>query len=243
MFDHVTLRVSDIDAARDFYEAALSTLEFEPPDVGGHFFEWNDLSISMAREDRPLTRRVHIGLSAPSRDHVDAFWRTLTERGYRDNGSPGPRPIYHEGYYGAFLLDPDGNNIEAVFHGIEAGPGTIDHIFLRVRDLDASRRFYETVSRPLSFGLWAVGSENDWVAFGRRTGSMWLTNGEPTENVHLAFPAPDRATVDEFHRIALGAGYRDNGPPGERPRYHEGYYGAFVLDPDGNNVEAVFHDR
>ena len=64
-----------------------------------------------------------------------------------------------------------------------------------------------------------------------------------TENVHLAFPASDRATVDAFHRAALEAGFRDNGAPGERPHYHSGYYGAFVLDPDGNNIEAVFHDR
>jgi catechol 2,3-dioxygenase-like lactoylglutathione lyase family enzyme len=63
-----------------------------------------------------------------------------------------------------------------------------------------------------------------------------------SENVHLAFAASNRAEVDEFHRVALGAGYRDNGPPGER-RYHKGYYAAFVFDPDGNNVEAVFHDR
>ena len=67
--------------------------------------------------------------------------------------------------------------------------------------------------------------------------------GEPSENVHLAFPAPDAATAGEFHRRALAAGYRDNGPPGERPRYHPGYYGAYVLDPDGNNVEAVHHNR
>jgi predicted lactoylglutathione lyase len=61
--------------------------------------------------------------------------------------------------------------------------------------------------------------------------------------VHLAFKAADRDTVDEFHRVALAAGYRDNGAPGERPQYHPGYYGAFVLDPDGHNVEAVYHER
>jgi catechol 2,3-dioxygenase-like lactoylglutathione lyase family enzyme len=75
-------------------------------------------------------------------------------------------------------------------------------------------------------------------------GSFTFVPGEPlTEHVHLAFPAPDRATVDEFHRVALAAGYRDNGAPGERPHYHPGYYGAFVIDPDGHNVEAVYHER
>jgi predicted lactoylglutathione lyase len=65
----------------------------------------------------------------------------------------------------------------------------------------------------------------------------------PTTNVHIAFGAANNATVDEFHRAAVAAGYEDNGPPGERPVYHAGYYGAFVLDPDGNNVEAVNHNR
>lgn len=61
--------------------------------------------------------------------------------------------------------------------------------------------------------------------------------------MHLAFPAPDDATVREFHRVALAAGYRDNGAPGERPEYHPGYYAAYVLDPDGDDVEAVDHNR
>jgi predicted lactoylglutathione lyase len=65
----------------------------------------------------------------------------------------------------------------------------------------------------------------------------------PTLKRRSAFGVRDRATVDEFHRVATSAGYADNGEPGERPQYHPGYYGAFVLDPDGHNVEAVFHDR
>ena len=70
----------------------------------------------------------------------------------------------------------------------------------------------------------------------------YVLGDEPTEHVHIAFPAQDNAAVDEFHRVLVAAGYRDNGAPGER-RYHTGYYGAFVLDPDGNNVEAVCHNR
>jgi predicted lactoylglutathione lyase len=65
----------------------------------------------------------------------------------------------------------------------------------------------------------------------------------PTENLHVAFPAPDRQTVDDFHRTATAAGYESNGEPGERPQYHPGYYAAFVIDPDGANVESVFHGR
>ena len=69
-----------------------------------------------------------------------------------------------------------------------------------------------------------------------------VSTGEPTENVHLAFEATDNETVDAFHRALTQAGYRDNGPPGIRAHYHPSYYGAFVLDPDGHNVEAVCHD-
>jgi catechol 2,3-dioxygenase-like lactoylglutathione lyase family enzyme len=67
--------------------------------------------------------------------------------------------------------------------------------------------------------------------------------GRPTENLHVAFPATENAAVDAFHRAAIEAGHRDNGAPGERPRYHPGYYGAYVLDPDGNNIELVNHNR
>jgi len=74
--------------------------------------------------------------------------------------------------------------------------------------------------------------------------SFALVQDEPrTENLHLAFPARDQASVEAFHAAALDAGFRDNGGAGERPEYHPGYYGAYVLDPDGHNIEAVFHER
>jgi catechol 2,3-dioxygenase-like lactoylglutathione lyase family enzyme len=164
----------------------------------------------------------------------------VTDAGFEDNGPPGPRPRYHEGYYGAFALDPDGNNIEAVNHGFETGGGMIDHVLVRVRELEASRHFYETVLAPLGEGIWAEVDER--IGLGGRGRSLWLAQADPTENLHIAFAAGENATVDEFHRVALDAGYRDNGGPGER-HYHPGYYGAFVLDPDGNNVEAVCHNR
>ncbi|MFN2468972.1 MAG: VOC family protein [Gaiellaceae bacterium] len=117
----------------------------------------------------------------------------------------------------------------------------IDHVSIRVRDRAESKRFYETALAPLGIGV--LHESPHVLGFGGRAGSLWINEGEPTEALHIAFAAPDRATVDAFHAAATGAGYRDNGAPGERPVYHPGYYGAFVLDPDGNNVEAVFHDR
>ena len=77
----------------------------------------------------------------------------------------------------------------------------------------------------------------------RGSEDLVLHEGEPTRPIHIALAAPDQATVDRFHEAALGGGGRDNGGPGERPHYHPGYYAAYVLDPDGNNVEAVFHGR
>jgi catechol 2,3-dioxygenase-like lactoylglutathione lyase family enzyme len=116
----------------------------------------------------------------------------------------------------------------------------IDHVLIRVADLTTARHFHETVLAPLGRDVWA--ELDDRVGFGGRGASLWVAEGEPTENLHVAFAAPDNATVDEFHRVALAAGFRDNGAPGERG-YHPRCYGAFVLDPDGNNVEAVCHNR
>jgi catechol 2,3-dioxygenase-like lactoylglutathione lyase family enzyme len=119
----------------------------------------------------------------------------------------------------------------------------IDHVTLTVRDHEASRRFYRAALAP--WGSREVEYEEGAVAFGPEgSEDLVIAAGEPASApVHVAFAAPDRATVDAFHEAALAAGGRDNGPPGLRPHYHEGYYAAYVLDPDGNNVEAVFHDR
>ena len=111
----------------------------------------------------------------------------------------------------------------------------LDHVHLRVRDLEASKRFYRAALAALGRDLsW----ESDW-AFS--ADELFVSgDGEPTDGLHLAFQAPDRETVDRFHELLLATGAHDNGPPGERD-YHPGYYAAYVLDPDGNNVEAVFH--
>ena len=117
----------------------------------------------------------------------------------------------------------------------------IDHVTLRVADFEASRAFYTTVLAPLGHELGWQDEEKQFAEWGDF--SIAADDKPVAQNVHIAFTAKNRGEVDAFHRAAMDAGYRDNGPPGERPIYHEGYYGAFVLDPDGNNVEAVFHDR
>ena len=241
MFDHVTIRVADREASERFYETVLRTLGIERLYSGEHFAEWNDFSLSEANDEKPVTRRLHIGFVAPSRAHVDEFWRAGTGAGDRDDGAPGPRPQYSDDYYGSFLLDPDGNSTEAVHHGSPRPDGWTDHLWIRVADVAAAKRFYETVAPDAGFRLRRDTPELAQFAGG--SGSFSVVSGTPTEHVHMAFPASDNATVDRFHRAATAAGYRSNGAPGERPIYHAGYYGAFVLDPDGNNVEVVSHNR
>jgi catechol 2,3-dioxygenase-like lactoylglutathione lyase family enzyme len=113
----------------------------------------------------------------------------------------------------------------------------VDHIHLRTRDLPAMKRFYkavlEAVGVPVVEGSHAGG---DYFF----ADELWVDVGEPASHVHLAFQARDQDTVRRFHAAALANGGRDNGGPGERS-YHPGYYAAFAYDPDGNNIEAVFH--
>ena len=122
-----------------------------------------------------------------------------------------------------------------------ASKPTIDHVTLRVRYLPASRRFYEAALAPLSLGL--EFEHEGLLAFGSgESGRLIIYASErPVAGFHVAFSAPSREAVDRFHAAALEEGGRDNGAPGLRPEYHEGYYGAYVFDPDGNNVEAVHH--
>jgi catechol 2,3-dioxygenase-like lactoylglutathione lyase family enzyme len=244
MWDHVTIRASDRDASRRFYETVLATLGRSPSHVGDEFVEWDDFSLAEARADRPPTRRLHLAFAAPSRAAVDSFWRTAVDAGFRSDGEPGLRPEYHSEYYGAFVVDPDGNSAEAcIGHRLPEGANVVDHLWIGVRDLDASRLFWETVAPVLGLRLTSRREERFHMAAHNRSFAL-VDDGRPaTEHVHLAFPVADDAAVAEFHRAAVAAGFRDNGAPGERPEYHPGYFGAFVLDPDGNNVEAVTHNR
>jgi catechol 2,3-dioxygenase-like lactoylglutathione lyase family enzyme len=118
----------------------------------------------------------------------------------------------------------------------------LDHVGVNVSDLAAARSFYVAALEPL--GIKPI-MELEGVAAGfgdEQKPYFWIAKRDPaTPSAHIAFTAPDRATVDAFHSEALAAGATDNGEPGPRPIYHEHYYGAFVLDPDGNNIEAVCH--
>jgi catechol 2,3-dioxygenase-like lactoylglutathione lyase family enzyme len=241
MFDHVAIRATDRRASERFYDLVLAELAVDRTYRTNTFSEWQDFQLTGADGDNPPTRGLHVGFAAPSREHVDAFWRAGTEAGYRDDGPPGPRPEYREDYYGGFLLDPDGNSAEAVHHAALRSGGVVDHLWIRVADVAAARRFYETIAPHA--GLRVAYEVPDRVGFTTGNGSFSVLAGTPTEHVHMAFPTDDDAGVDAFHRAATEAGYRSRGSPGERPQYHRGYYAAYVLDPDGNNVEVVNHHR
>ena len=121
----------------------------------------------------------------------------------------------------------------------------IDHIGLGIADYERSKAFYLAALAPLGYELFMeipeAGPHAGFGAGGKP--DFWITKGKATTpQVHIAFGAKDRATVRAFYNAALAAGATDNGPPGLRPEYHPNYYGAFVLDPDGHNVEAVCHD-
>jgi catechol 2,3-dioxygenase-like lactoylglutathione lyase family enzyme len=239
VFDHVTIRATDRAASERFYTTVLAVLGIDETHSGSQFTEWDDFSLTGATAWNPVTTGLHIGFGAPSRERVDEFWQAGTDAGYESDGEAGPRPEYGDDYYGGFLLDPDGNSLEAVhFEGVRRG---VDHLWIRVASVQASARFYKTIAPYAGF---RAEERPGRAQFGGDPGSFSVLSGDPlTKSLHMAFPVDDPKTVDDFHSAALEAGYRDNGTPGERSVYHPGYYSAYVLDPDGNNIELVNHNR
>jgi catechol 2,3-dioxygenase-like lactoylglutathione lyase family enzyme len=148
VFDHVAIAVSDLAASERFYRTVLSVLGVEPSHADAELVEWDDWDIGPTDREHPVTRGLHVGFRAPSREAVDAFWQAGIDAGYRDDGAPGRRTVYGPDYYGGFLLDPDGNSAEAV-HTERDEPvpdGRVDHLWIRVRDLATSKRFYTTIA-------------------------------------------------------------------------------------------------
>jgi catechol 2,3-dioxygenase-like lactoylglutathione lyase family enzyme len=126
-------------------------------------------------------------------------------------------------------------------------PAILDHLGIPVSDFARSKAFYERALAPLGISIVMevpgdLTGNGDAAGFGRgRKPAFWIGEDARAGRTHVAFTAESRAEVDAFHAAALAAGGRDNGAPGLRPHYHPDYYGAFVLDPDGHNIEAVCH--
>jgi catechol 2,3-dioxygenase-like lactoylglutathione lyase family enzyme len=177
VFLRVTIRVADLGASERLYDTVLPTLGLDR--------EGSEFSLEAQDGAHPVTRGLHIGFRAPSRAEVDEFWRAGTAAGYPDDGRPGPRPQYTPDYYGSFLLDPDGNSIEAVHHSAMRGEGAIDHLWIRVADVDASKRFYADIAAHA--GLRLADDAPSRARFAGEGGSFTLLAGRPTENLHMAF--------------------------------------------------------
>ena len=209
MFERVEIRVADLAVSRALYATVLATLPGTPVREDSDAVVWGDVVLQQATAERPPTHGLHVGFAAPSPAHVDAFWEAGTRAGLRDDGVPGPRPQYRPDYYGGFLLDPDGNSIEAAFHGGVRGEGTVDHVWIRVADLAATRRWWAPMARRAGLRLRA---DTELLVRwgGERGGSVTLIAGDPpTRNAALVLPVPGAA--------AVGAG----------------------VDPDGTRVELV----
>jgi catechol 2,3-dioxygenase-like lactoylglutathione lyase family enzyme len=213
MFARVEICTSDLAASQRFYTAVLAALPLAvtQTDEGGRAVAWGDFALAQARAGQPAKQGLHVGFAAPSRAAVGAFWEAGVRAGHRDDGPPGPRPHYVEDYYGAFLLDPDGNSAEAVHYDGVRGDGAVDHLWIRVADLAASRGWYGALAEQLG-----------------------LSVGERAQRFHVRAPRPpggsfalvaDGAPPTRNARLALAAG-------------DASVFGTHV-DPDGNHVELV----
>ena len=239
--------VADTARARAFY-GGLFGWRLEPgPPAGGYRISTPTIPGGMHGDDEGASPLVFFGVA-----DLEAEMARVRDRGGQaealESRADGPR----EGSFGRFALCRDDQGSPFGLHQPPAAEGegargpaarrpTIDHVTLRARNPAASRRFYAAALAPLGFGL--EFEYEGLLAFGSgESGRLIVQAGErPVTGVHVAFSAPTREAVDRFYAAALEAGARDNGAPGLRPEYHAGYYGAYVFDPDGNNVEAVHH--
>jgi catechol 2,3-dioxygenase-like lactoylglutathione lyase family enzyme len=242
MFDHITLRVADLAATRGSFAALLDQLEIEQTTDTPSFAVWGNFALTQTDEEHPIAERVHVAFIAPTPGHVDRFWQAGIDTGFTDDGPAGPRRVYADDYYAAFLKDAAGNSFEAVHRDGARPKGNIDHVAIRVNDVETATAFYSTIGAAAGLTLRRQAADSAMFSVGESGGSLLLFAGRPTQSIHVAFSGRDD-DIRRFHADATAAGYRSNGEPGERPRYHAGYYAAYVLDPDGNNIEVVDHHR
>ena len=217
ILDHVTIRARTAQPRRRSTRPCVQTLGIELTRTRASSApEWGDFALAAASAEKPVTWRLHIGFAAPSRAHVDEFWQAGTAAGYPDDGAPGLRPEYSDDYYGAFLLDPDGNSAEArhsrLAARLERSSITSDPRH-RPRSLDALLRDRRPGrGLPPSDASSQTGRSSPASAARSRSSAAVSRPSTCTSRS----PRPRTEVVDRFHRDATAAGYCDNGPPGER---------------------------
>jgi catechol 2,3-dioxygenase-like lactoylglutathione lyase family enzyme len=194
LFAEVGLRASDLEATRAFLAAVMPVLGVEETRGADGAVRFGDLALRRADGAHPPTRGLHVGLWAPAHEEVDAFWRAGTAAGHPDDGAPGPRTIYAPEYYGGFLLDPDGNSIEAMYLDSPRTRGQVDHLWIRVPDLAAARARYAGEVAPAAGlevrDLEATDALPPRVMLRGDGGSFTLLEGEPTEHLELTLSGP-----------------------------------------------------
>ena len=263
MFSHFSLGSNDLKRSEAFYSAVMPTvgqtqreaaqddnlLAFGPPD-------WRHPHLFIGRpfNDLPATwsNGFHIAFMASDRQAVGQFHATALAHGGYDDGAPGLRSIYAPDYFAAYVRDPDGNKLQAVFYenGRKTGPtgDVISHITIGHAGLEPARAFYAAVLDTL--GLVDIPEEGDATTAGfgypgLRTPIVYVQapfDERPPSygnGTHVAFKADSRDAVDRFHAAALAKGGMSEGEPGPRPHYSEHYYGAYVRDLVGNKLQAV----
>ena len=224
MYDHVTLRIPDLVAGTALFVTVLDQLEIEQTARTPSFAVWGNFALTETDEDHPIARRVHVAFIAPSPSHVDRFWQGGVDAGFADDGAAVPRRVYADDYCATFLKDAAGNSFEAVYRDSERPRGNIDHVAIRVADVEASRRrgveastaFYSTIRDAAGLTLRRQSPDSAAFAVGASDGSLLIFAGRTTESVHIAFSGADD-DMRRFHANATAPGYRSNGEPGEPP--------------------------
>ena len=239
--------VADKGRARAFY-GGLFDWRFEPgPSGDGYGISTSTVPGGMHGNDEGASPLLFFGVA-----DLEAAMARVRDLGGHAEALESRADEPRERSFGRFALCRDDQGSSFGLHQPPAAKGegaraatarrpTIDHVTLRAGNLAASRRFYEAALAPLGTGL--EFAHEGLLAFGSGEGGRLIlyASERPVAGFHVAFSAPSREAVDRFYAAALEAGGRDNGAPGPRPEYHAGYYGAYVFDPDGNNVEAVHH--
>ncbi|MGK2933293.1 MAG: hypothetical protein ACSLFD_11125 [Solirubrobacterales bacterium] len=184
MFDRVTIFVSDVEMFRPGYEAIIGS---EHP--------WSDFTVERATESSPATEGLHIAFGAPDRSAIAERWQAAVLAGFENDGEPGPRSVYSPGYHGGFVLDPAGNSVESVHHERGCADGMIDHVWLRVADIDEARDRFAAHAEP--GGYRQTRDDPGWVMFGDGTRSVSLRrDGQPeTKNVKIALTGGSVVTI------------------------------------------------
>ena len=256
--DHLSLGVADLAVSGRFYDMALGALGarrlYRDGELIGYGSGSTNGSFSISRPAGGAPRPqpgAHVCFAAGTREEVERFHEAALAGGGTDNGAPGYRLQYGEDYFGAFVLDPDGNHLGVVARIRPEAASMprariVDHLSIGNGDLAESGRFYDMLLA--SIDVRRLRTKPDYLMYGRDLTDTTFILAEPDEPVetvppqpgfHACFSAPTREAVAQFHRAGLIAGGRDNGAPGYRPNYGIDYFGAFLVDPWGNHLGAV----